>query len=94
MTVRASWLSVLVAVAAVGVLAGPATASDLFEDVPSGDTFHDDITWLAESGITRGCNPPDNTRFCPDEAVTRGQMAAFLTRALDLPAAAGDFSDT
>src|SRR5690606_21829666 len=39
----------------------------------------------AESGITRGCNPPANTRFCPDDYVTRGQMAAFLVRALGLP---------
>ncbi len=44
--------------------------------------FQDDIEWLAATGITRGCNPPANTRFCPDEEVTRGQMAAFLRRAL------------
>ena len=44
--------------------------------------FVDDIEWLAQSGITRGCNPPSNTRFCPDQPVTRGQMAAFLHRAL------------
>ncbi|MCY4494934.1 MAG: S-layer homology domain-containing protein, partial [Acidimicrobiaceae bacterium] len=27
-------------------------------------------------------------RYCPDRPVTRAQMASFLTRALDLPAAA------
>jgi endoglucanase len=48
--------------------------------------FQADIEWLAATGVTRGCNPPANDRFCPDDAVTRGQMAAFLTRALDLPA--------
>ena len=39
---------------------------------------------FAELGITRGCaqNP---SRFCPDVSLTRGQMAAFLTRALHLP---------
>lgn len=47
-----------------------------------GTTFEQDIEWLAATGVTRGCNPPTNTRFCPDEAVTRGQMAAFLRRAL------------
>ena len=26
--------------------------------------------------------PTDNDRFCPDDFVTRGQMAAFLKRAL------------
>lgn len=44
--------------------------------------FEADIEKLAFAGITRGCNPPDNDRYCPGEIVTRGQMAAFLTRAL------------
>lgn len=61
-----------------------------FVDVPSGHLFHADIEWLASNGITLGCNPPLNTRYCPDRTVTRGQMAAFLARALDLPAAASD----
>lgn len=55
-------------------------AGHTFSDVPSSNTFHDDIDWLASEGITRGCNPPANTEFCPDEAVTRGQMAAFMKR--------------
>ena len=60
-----------------------------------GHTFASDIEWLAESGITRGCNPPLNTRFCPDDVVTRGQMAAFLHRALPDLATSGstDFRD-
>jgi hypothetical protein len=53
-----------------------------FDDVPESNTFIEDITWLAEQGITRGCNPPGNTLFCPQDPVTRGQMAAFLVRAL------------
>lgn len=56
---------------------------------PTGNHFGDDngsvheanINALAEAGITRGCNPPANDRFCPDRAVTRGEMAAFLVRA-------------
>jgi len=52
------------------------------ECVGEGNTFFDDINWLADSGITRGCNPPVNDQFCPKEFVTRGQMAAFLVRAL------------
>jgi hypothetical protein len=50
-----------------------------------GHLFENVIQRLATAGITRGCNPPANDQFCPDEPVTRGQMAAFLTRALDLP---------
>jgi hypothetical protein len=32
------------------------------------------------NGITVGCNPPGNTNYCPDDNVTRGQMAAFMKR--------------
>lgn len=54
-----------------------------FEDT-SGSVFEADIAALAAEGVTRGCNPPANTRFCPDAAVTREQMATFLTRAVGL----------
>lgn len=50
-----------------------------------------EIAWLWQSGITSGCAP---TRYCPDDSVTRAQMASFLARALDLPAASHDhFTD-
>jgi hypothetical protein len=67
----------------------------LFVDTGS-SSFEDDIEWLATEGITRGCNPPTNDRFCPDAPVTRGQMAAFLHRALpDLPTGTPlSFTDT
>jgi hypothetical protein len=51
-----------------------------FNDVPPSSTFANDIAKLATAAITRGCNPPANNRFCPDDRVTRGQMAAFLDR--------------
>lgn len=65
-----------------------------FRDVDDRDLFTADIERLAASGITKGCNPPINNRFCPDGSVTRGQMAAFLVRALGLPAGKSTFSDT
>jgi hypothetical protein len=49
-----------------------------------GNVFVEDIIWLAEEGITKGCNPPTNDQFCPSDTVTRGQMAAFLVRFLSL----------
>ncbi len=60
----------------------------------AGSSFAADIEWLAASGITKGCNAA-NDKFCPNDPVTRGQMAAFLHRALpDLPAGtATDFVD-
>ncbi len=54
-----------------------------FVDV-SGSIFRADITWLSARRITLGCNPPVNDRFCPRDSVTRGEMAAFLVRALGL----------
>lgn len=54
---------------------------DLFSD-DDGSVFEGDIDRLAAAGVTRGCNPPLNTRFCPNDRVSRGQMAAFLHRAL------------
>ncbi len=56
-----------------------------------GSVFEGAIEWLADQGITQGCNPPQNTRFCPNERVTRGQMATFLVRALKYSAIERDF---
>jgi heat shock protein HslJ len=56
--------------------------------------FESDIETLAAAGITSGCNPPTNNRFCPNDHLTRGQMAAMLVRALDVTATNGtDFTD-
>jgi hypothetical protein len=66
----------------------PASAA-AFSDV--GDHFAaSEIGALAAAGITRGCTA---TRFCPDDPVTRGQMAAFLTRAFGLSAGENAFLD-
>lgn len=70
--------------------------------LPPGGTFKDDdgnvhegfIEAIAAEGITRGCNPPHNDRYCPRQPVTREQMAAFLVRALGLTASGTvDFVD-
>jgi hypothetical protein len=55
-----------------------------FVDVSPGSTFAADIGKLATAGITKGCNPPTNDRFCPGDPVSRETMAAFLVRALGL----------
>jgi S-layer homology domain len=61
-----------------------------FSDI-IGNTFTKEILWLAEEEITLGCNPPANDQFCPEDDVTRAQMASFLARALDLPKASQDY---
>ena len=43
------------------------------------------ILAIAAAGITKGCNPPQNTEFCPDRAVTRAEMASMLVRAFNIP---------
>ncbi len=61
----------------------PATAGDRFAD-DDGHLFEADIEKIAAQGVTLGCNPPANDRFCPNRAVTRAAMASFLARALGL----------
>jgi hypothetical protein len=48
----------------------------------------DHIMWITYEGISTGCG---GGRYCPNDAVTRAQMAAFLARALDLPGTSEDF---
>lgn len=63
-----------------------------FTDVPRDNTHHDAIYAIRDAGVTEGCG---GGRYCPQESVTRGQMATFLVRALDLPLRPyqGTFSD-
>lgn len=54
-----------------------------FTDVNAGRWSCRYIKKLKELGITLGCNPPENTRYCPMDNVTRAQIATFLYRAFD-----------
>jgi hypothetical protein len=57
----------------------PLTAA--FTDVPTSHIAFRAVEALAASGITQGCGVG---QFCPNDAVTRAQMAIFLARALGL----------
>jgi hypothetical protein len=61
----------------------PAPATPTFADVPASDPAFQFIEAMAASGITAGCNaaPP---LYCPDNPVTRRQMAVFFAKALGL----------
>jgi hypothetical protein len=52
-------------------------ASDNFSDVPDSHPFHNAINAIYGARITTGCAPG---QYCPDNPVTRGQMAAFMQR--------------
>lgn len=72
------------------MLAVPVAVSAVhdFTDVPTSNTFHTTISRLAGAGITGGCG---SGKFCPNSAVTRGQMAAFLNRGLGRAAQDGEY---
>jgi hypothetical protein len=46
-----------------------------------GSVFESAIDRLFTAGITKGCDLTGDV-FCPQDPVTRGQMAAFLMRAI------------
>ncbi len=73
----------------------PPPASGFFDDVPPGSFAADWIEQLHLEEITAGCDP---TRYCPDDPVTRAQMAVFLLKtehgsSYVPPACAGIFDD-
>jgi hypothetical protein len=61
----------------------PAPGVATFSDVPLSHPFFPFIEALAAAGITGGC-AVSPARYCPDDPLTRGQMAVFLGRALGL----------
>jgi hypothetical protein len=75
-------------------LTGASVAERFIDD--NGNPHEPNIEFIAERGITRGCNPPTVDRFCPANSVTRAEMAAFLLTAIGQSPAtgfAGTFSD-
>ena len=68
----------------------PAADGDYFTD-DTGSIFEDQINRLATAGITGGCSAGI---FCPNDTITREQMAAFLVRAYNYSAPGTDrFTD-
>jgi hypothetical protein len=57
----------------------PPIVEQKFTDTPPTHPFFESAHTIALWGITQGCGVD---RFCPDDPVTRGQMAAFLIRSL------------
>jgi SpoIID/LytB domain protein len=61
-------------------LSDPGTGDRFVDDDTS--VFEADIDRLAYAGITKGCNPPSNTKYCPNRLLTRAEMSSFLARAM------------
>lgn len=69
-----------------------ATSSDFFTD-DNGHPHEADINALFAAGVTNGCSTTQ-PHYCPDDPVTRGQMASFIRRALGIPQVPDDrFTD-
>ena len=60
-----------------------ASSTNWFQD-DEGLPFEPAINALKAANITLGCDPADQTVFCPEAPLTRGQMASFFVRAMGL----------
>jgi len=77
---RPWWLAVAAVITLAAVFLGGrlvTLANPDFSDVSPTAYYYDDVTWLADNSITLGCG---GNLYCPNDPVTRGQMAAFLHR--------------
>jgi hypothetical protein len=71
--------TILVAGLALQILQPSPNPSQIFSDVPLSHPFHAPIAMIRERNVTLGCSPAE---FCPQQATSRGQMAAFIIRTL------------
>jgi hypothetical protein len=65
----------------VPMLSGSAVAADSSPGAFTDDDGHPGepyIEWLAQRGVVEGCNPPANTRFCPDRILNRAEAAKIV----------------
>lgn len=67
------WISIVVG--AGNVVAAPCAG---FSDVDDSSIFCSGVTWIKNRSVTLGCG--DGTTYCPNDAVGRLQMAAFMQR--------------
>ncbi|MDH3500330.1 MAG: hypothetical protein OEM97_09430 [Acidimicrobiia bacterium] len=63
----------------------PAPDTGPFTDT-AGSPHAANIAAIEAVGVTEGCSTTNPALFCPNDSVTRGQMATFLVRAFDLAA--------
>ena len=73
-------IALAAAAASPAALAAPCAG---FVDVDDSSAFCPNVEWVKNRSITLGCASPPNppNSYCPNDSVTRLQMAAFLNRA-------------
>ncbi len=89
-TVRRDQMAPFMLKAAHGPAYVAPPCSGIFADVPCPSLFANWIEQLKAEGVTAGCGK--GTIYCPANNVNRGQMAAFLVKALRAPLALQDAS--
>lgn len=87
-------LAMLVSVATILVFSSPVRAQFcpgvspwVFDDVQPSDPFCGFVTWMAQNGVSLGCQIIDGNHrlYCPAGNVSRLQMAAFMNRTATQP---------
>ena len=87
------WRIAVLLVVIVDETAPPESTLNSFVDVGVDEWWAPYVERLFELGITRGC-AVSPARYCPEDRVTRAQLASFLVRAFELEeAASGPFTD-
>lgn len=79
--------TVTAALVLVSLASVPARGQSFSDTADNGHEHN--IEQIVRRGIAAGC-ATDPPRYCPRRAVTRGQMATFLARVRNLPAASAD----
>jgi hypothetical protein len=70
-------LAAVATLTALLLIAQHARSSHQFSDVPATAPYHAAASWLATRAVTLGCAVG---LYCPNDVVTRGQMALFMNR--------------
>ena len=81
-TVTRAQMAIFLLKAKHGAAYVPVNAGGIFTDVPVGYWADKWIEQLSAEGVTSGCG---NGNYCPDNSVTRAEMAVFIVRAFNLP---------
>jgi hypothetical protein len=79
------------------VIPESAAAVAEFNDVPPGATYFGAVNLMFQAGVTTGCiqgSSPLTRSFCPDDSVTRQEMAAFIVRAVTGTTTPGIYNQT
>ncbi len=67
-----------------GNYVAPRATGTVFVDVPASYWAADNIEKLYADGLTNGCSAQPRA-YCPEQSVTRDQMAGFLSKTFNLP---------